>query len=114
MGGVGIALGLREKPKRKCKPLIKNFGWWNKVWNMYSDDRFKKCFRVSKGTFQYILEHIKDDLLKQTVTEEPISPEKRVAICLLRLNRGDYSYTIAELTGVGESTVCSITEEVLT
>ena len=53
-GVVGVTLGLREKNTRKCKRLLRKAGWWNKVWNMYSDDRFQKCFRVTKGTFQYI------------------------------------------------------------
>ena len=48
----------------------------------------------------------------QTVTEEPLSPELRLAICLYRLGRGDYLYTIAEMAGLGVSTVCNIVQEV--
>ena len=51
-------------------------------------------------------------LARQTVTEEPIPPELRLAICLYRLGRGDYLYTIAEMSGLGVSTVCSIVQEV--
>ena len=36
----------------------------------------------------------------------------RLAICLYRLGRGDNYYTIAEMTGVGLSTVATITEDV--
>lgn len=46
------------------------------------------------------------------MTEEPISPEFRLAIALYRLLRGDYYYTIAEMTGLGMSTVCTIVNEV--
>ena len=36
----------------------------------------------------------------------------RLAICLYRLGRGDYYFTIAEMFGVGVSTVAAITEDV--
>ncbi len=111
-GGLGLGLGLRERSRRKIRRLSRNTDWWNKVSQDYSDQRFKKIFRVSKGTFKYILDTIKNDISKETVTEEPISPEKRLSICLLRLGRGDYNHTISELVGVGESTVCNVTEEV--
>ena len=59
------------------------------VWETYSDARFKKTFRVSRGTFRYILGKIEHDL-----TKDPISPALRLAICLYRLSRGDYYFTI--------------------
>ena len=97
---------------RSCRRVSRNTGWWLNVWNTYSDARFKKLFRVSKGTFLFILGQIRHDLVRDTVCEEPISPECRLAICLYRLARGDYLYTIAEMAGVGVSTVCTIVSEV--
>ena len=97
---------------RSCRRLIRNEGWWNKVWNTYSDARFKKTLRVSRATFQFILSHVGHVLQRQTVTEEPISPEERLGICLYRLGRGDYYYTIAEMVGRGVATVNSIVQEV--
>ena len=46
------------------------------------------------------------------MTEEPISPEFRLAICLYRLGRGDYLFTISEMTGYGAATCCKIVIEV--
>eukprot|EP00794_Sanderia_malayensis_P020889 gene20889-22940_t len=89
-GGLGLGLGLRERSRRKIRRLSRNTDWWNKVSHDYSDQRFKKIFRVSKGTFKYIVETIKNDISKETVTEEPISPEKCLSICLLRLGRGGF------------------------
>ena len=60
----------------------------------------------------FILQRIRSELQKQNVTEEPISPEERLGICLYRLDRGDYYYTIAEMVGRGLSTVNSIVHEV--
>ena len=97
---------------RFCCYLTRNGGWWHLVWTSYSDRRFKQTFRVSIGTFQYILCQIRADILKQVVTEEPVSPECRLAICLYRLGRGDYLSTIAEMTGLAGPTICSITIEV--
>ena len=42
------------------------------------------------------------------ITNGPITPEVRLAVCLYRLGRGDYLHTISELTGLGTSTVCEI------
>lgn len=97
---------------RSCRRLPRNLGWFDKVWNKYSEARFKKTFRISKRTFKYILGKIEHDLLRQTLTEEPLSPAFRLGVCLYRLARGDYYYTISELAGIGRSTVCTIVDEV--
>ena len=47
-------------------------------------------------------------LQKQLVTELPISPEMRLAICLYKPTRGDYHYTIVEMAGITQSTACRI------
>ena len=60
----------------------------------------------------YILQNIRPALEKQMHVEEPIFPESRLAVCLYRLGRGDYLYTISELTALGNSTVCMIVIEV--
>ena len=36
----------------------------------------------------------------------------RLTICLYKLSRADYNYSISEMTGVGESTVICIVNEV--
>ena len=87
---------------RSCRWLNRNTGWWDKAWNNYSEARFKKTFRVSRSTFNFILNRIEPFITKQTVTEEPISAELRLALCLYRLGRGDYLYTIAEMSGLGD------------
>ena len=97
---------------RSCRRLLRNHGWWDNVWSSYSNKRLKNCFRVSRQTFLYLLEHLRNDLEKVSLTEDPIPPECRLAICLFRLGRGDYYHTISELTGLGTATVCNITLEV--
>ena len=46
------------------------------------------------------------------MTEESISPECRLTICLYRLGRGDYLFTVSEMTGYGETTCFKIVTEV--
>ena len=75
---------------RSCRRLARNPGWWDFVWTSYTEKWFKKTFRLSKGTFCYILSKIRRDLERHTMAEDPISPECRPAICLYRLERGDY------------------------
>ena len=102
---------------RSCRRELRRKGWWESVWNTYSGKRFKKTFRISKATFSYILDRIKDDIQHEPsgqwgFVEEPISPACRLGIALYRLGRGDYYYTISEMTGFGVATVCNITIEV--
>lgn len=91
---------------RSCRRLSKNTGCWEKVWNTYSEAR------VSRSTFNHLLTQIRHKLERQTINEDPLSPELRLAICLYRLGRGTCFYTIAEMTGIGVSTVCTITRKV--
>ena len=37
----------------------------------------------------------------ETITERPIAPTERLVRCLYRLSRGDYYYTVAEVTSHG-------------
>jgi hypothetical protein len=67
---------------------------------------------MSRKTFRFILQHVRHKLLRDTITEEPITPECRLAIGLYRLSRGDYFFTISEMVGLGVSSVCTITNEV--
>ena len=69
---------------RSCRRLSRNTGWCQKVWNTYSDARFKKTLRMSRETFCFILS-LRDRLERETVTEEPISSGERLGICLYRL-----------------------------
>ena len=78
----------------------------------YGESKFKKTFRVSRKTFQNIFQPIRRRLAKETINEEPVSPEERLAVCLYRLARRDYYHTISQLSGLGIATVCNIVTEV--
>ena len=97
---------------RCCRRLPRNTGWWEKVWSQYDDKRFKQTFRISRSTFDLIMSRIRYKLERQTLCEEPVSPELRLAICLYRMGRGDYYYSIGEMVGLARPTVTMIVNEV--
>ena len=109
-----ISLCRKQKVKRnrRVRRFEQNCGWFQKVWNAYDNKPFKSCFRISRETFNFILNRIGHHLTHDTTAEEPISPQERLGICLYRLSRGDYYHTIAEMTGRGLTTVQCITQEV--
>ena len=100
------------RAERSCRRLERNSGWWELVWNTYNDERFKKTFRVSRETFDFILERLRKTLERETLCEEPISPELHLGLCLYRLGRGDYYYTLAEMVGLAPCTVSTVVHEV--
>ena len=55
---------------------------------------------MSRNMSTYVLENIQGRLQKQIITELPISPEVRLAICLYKLTKVDYYYMIREMTGI--------------
>ena len=95
-------VGVVGRPRRN----LRNTGWFNVLWDNYSEKRFKEVLRVTKRTFHYILENIRDDIVKKYfVCEIPMSCEESLAIALYKFGRGDYNRTLSEMTGWGESTV---------
>ena len=97
---------------RSCHCLPRLQGWWDIAWNSFDDKSFKTNFCITKGTFVYICGEVGDLLTRETICEEPVPPMTRLAVCIYRLARGDYLHTIAELAGLGTSTVSLLVQEV--
>ena len=73
--------------RRSCRRFQRNAGWFTNVWSTYSDIRLKETFGISRSTFMFLLGRIRNAIEKDTITEEPISLEARLAVCLYRLAR---------------------------
>lgn len=101
----------RELTIQRPRRVVRNGGWFMTL-SAYSNKRFKQALRVSRDTFSYILRSIRYGLERQTVTEDPISPEERLAIALYRYGRGDYCFTLEQMTGRATSTIREICNEV--
>ena len=52
---------------RSCTRFEKNCVWWKTVRGICSDERFRKNFRNTRGTFAYINEKIQHLLIKDTI-----------------------------------------------
>ena len=68
---------------------------------------------MPRNVFTLILGKIEHELDKAVVTEEPISPACRLGICLYRLARGDYYYTLSEMSDLGIATIQGIVCEAI-
>lgn len=79
----------------------------------FDEEQWMAHFRMSRGTFQYILELLAPALTKQTTNfRQPIAPKRRLAIALWwYATPGEY-HTVSCLFGVGIATVCKIIYQV--
>lgn len=86
--------------------------FWTSV-DFFNEDEWKAQFRVSRHTFDYVLEQIGPAIKRRrTNYRVPIEPRRRLAIALLWFARaGDYR-TVAMMFGVGIATVCMIVRQV--
>ena len=101
----------RELTVKRPRRVDRNGGWFEALYN-YSNKRFKEALRVSRETFNYVLVNIRHGLERKTLVEAPISPEERLAIALYRYGRGDYCFTLEQMTGRAKSTIREICNEV--
>ena len=104
--GVLLATSIR---KRKEPDEERNYLWWDDGYQNWNDVQFKKRVRVTRETFQFILDSISDQIRKDTTKfKEPTSPDRKLGLTLYRLAHG-WSYgTVGYLFGIAPSTACSI------
>ena len=106
---------LPQKRMRRTRRFQRNnVNWSTTVSKTYSDEGFRQTFRVSRPTFYFVLSKIEHRIRKEFAVEAPVNPDQRFAICLYRLARGDYLYTVGEMVGLAESTVYQMVAEVCT
>ena len=75
---------------RSCRRLPRNKGWFEEVWNTYTDQRFKKTFRVSKATFNFIIGRIQHDC-DDTDSTSPIASSSSSSSCSSQPASGIFS-----------------------
>ena len=88
--------------------------WWTNGYLNWDYQSFKKRFRVSRNTFEYILKEIEELLHKEPtlMVPQPTPPAAQLALCLYRLAHGCTFFTVGDLFGVKESTAHSIFQDV--
>ena len=88
--------------------------WWTNGYRTWDERAFKKRFRVTRDTFNYILDEIRDSIYKKPTPMKPFPtpPDVQLAICLYRLAHGCTFLTVGDLFGVAESTAHGIFQDV--
>ena len=77
----------------------------------WTEEQFTKRIRVTRETFEFILETVTDDIAKETTKfKGPTSPQCQLVLTLYRLAHGCSYTTVGDLFGVAPSTACTIFE----
>ncbi|XP_028285726.1 protein ALP1-like [Parambassis ranga] len=80
---------------------------------LFDDDEWKVQFRVTRATFEYLVELIGPAIKRRrTNYRVPIEPRRRLAITLWWFARSGEYRSIADMFGVGIATVCMIVRQV--
>ena len=83
------------------------------VRNHFTDDQWYENFRVTKGTFAFILSKVNEEIShKDTVMPNAVPAKIRLAITLYFLASTAEYKTIANLFGVSPAFVCICVKEV--
>lgn len=92
--------------------FIRHEKWFEETVPHLGGHNFKQSFRVNPSTFRFLVESLRHVLEKQvTNMRDPITAEKRVAIGLYKLCSSAEDRTVANLFGVGRSSVNVIYRE---
>ncbi|XP_065119815.2 uncharacterized protein [Paramisgurnus dabryanus] len=104
-----------QRPMRSIWTRARNDSWWPHINATWTDDDWLKNFRMRRGSFRLLCDTLRPWLTRQnTKYREAVPVETRVAICIWRLATNLEYRSISQLFGVGLSTCCTITQEVVT
>ena len=78
----------------------------------WDDAQWKRNFRVSKPTFEYLCNELRPSLQRSDHVRASIPVETRVAVALWRLGTNIEYRTLSNILGVGASTACVIVHQV--
>ncbi|KAE8691383.1 hypothetical protein F3Y22_tig00110890pilonHSYRG01182 [Hibiscus syriacus] len=90
--------------------------WWDKCNHPdFSDEGFKRAFRMSKATFDMICKELEPAVMKKnTMLRDAIPVRQRVAVCIWRLATGEPLRMVSKRFGLGISTCHKLVLEVCT
>jgi hypothetical protein len=105
---------LKAGRRERAPDEVRDGHWWTTGYQTWNDQAFKKRFRLTRGTFDYILSEIRDSICKTPtpMKPNPTPPETQLGICLYRLAHGCSFLTVGDLFGVAESTAHVIFKDV--
>lgn len=111
---IQAVLAVLNQPKPKVVWMrLRSDAWFEMVMRSYNEQQWYENFRVTKTTFMFILNEIRDDITRQdTVMRKAISAERRLALTLYYLASTAEYRTLAHLFGVSNSFVCIVVKDV--
>ncbi|KAL9325864.1 hypothetical protein ACSQ67_006509 [Phaseolus vulgaris] len=88
--------------------------WWERCNSPdFPENEFRRCFRMSKATFDVICQHLDSAVTKKnTMLRDAIPVRQRVAVCIWRLATGDPLREVSKRFGLGISTCHKLVLEV--
>ena len=90
-----------------------SFAWFDMVEASFPDELWYSNFRVTRGTFTYILHEIGDEIFRQdTPMQKAVTPNRRLVMALYYLASTAEYRMIGNLFGVLVSFVCTCIKEV--
>ncbi|XP_064475534.1 putative nuclease HARBI1 [Ornithodoros turicata] len=99
-----VALRLCTR-QRELRNYRRPASWWETTLPGLPDDYFKSDFRVTRATFNYLVEVCQSMAKADTHLRKAIPLRKRVAVALYRLSSSAEDRTVANLFGVSRSFV---------
>ncbi|KMZ69864.1 hypothetical protein ZOSMA_205G00410 [Zostera marina] len=102
------------QPNRRVWVKNRSQAWWDTVNHPdFPDSDFRKAFRMSRGTFDFICNELSSAIAKEDTTlRQAIPVEKRVAVCIWRLATGEPLRVVSSKFGLGISTCHKLILEV--
>ncbi|XP_031328864.1 putative nuclease HARBI1 [Photinus pyralis] len=91
----------QQRKKRKLRPRITDYA---DVVGRYADNEFKSHFRMSKSTFEYLVNIIRGDLIRKVNGCPTIPAEKQLMIALWKMATSDSYRSVCDRFNVGKAT----------
>ena len=108
-----LMLSFQQVPVRELWKRPRSNSFWEETCQGWADTQWRENLRMSRRAFAYLChEHSPHISRRDTNFRKAIPVRQRVAITLYRLADTAHYRTIANLFGVGKSTVCGIVKEV--
>ena len=104
-------LRVGQRQARRARSLC----WFNNICSSWENMEFKRHFRITKTTFEWLCTEIAPILLQRNNSRDaPRLPIKqKVSVTLWFLATGQSYRTLGQLFALGESTICYIIRSVL-
>ena len=108
-----ILASLHQPRERLLWMHPRSLVWFDMVDQQYNDDLWYANFRVTKTTFEFILDKIQREISRKiTPMRDPVTAKRRLALTLYYLSSTAEYRTVANLFGVSRSFVCQCVREV--